>query len=263
MSVDPKYRVSLKGKDFVLYAGLLDLAHRSGLVSFEVNVLQYPAPENGNVTVCQATANFEGGRFFTEIGDASPANTSAQIALHAVRMAATRAKGRALRDALNIGEVMFEELADREDEPAVPGQRKAPPAKPATQPAVPRARHDPKDHAGGKGTGTPCEWPGCGVLIEDEQQVRISTEYANHPLCVHHEGQLRSVRSKKAEKAKHAEADLLAAQVEAEANAASDELVLQAYNEEDDAALDEAARAGETSGYVELVPTGVSAEAPA
>jgi hypothetical protein len=49
---------------------------------------------------------------FSGIGDASPANVNRQIAPHIIRMAETRAKARALRDAINVGVTAFEELGE-------------------------------------------------------------------------------------------------------------------------------------------------------
>lgn len=48
---------------------------------------------------------------FDGIGDANPENVNSFIVPHLIRMAETRAKARALRDAVNIGVVWFEELA--------------------------------------------------------------------------------------------------------------------------------------------------------
>lgn len=141
MSIDSRYIVDLKGKKFVLWSGLIDAATNAGLQSIEVNLIQFPSAENGQLAIAQATATFEGGRFFTEIGDCGPGNCTPMIAAHSCRMACTRAKGRALRDALNIGETMFEELGP--DSESQNGQ----PTNHGARTAVPRARHDPEDDA--------------------------------------------------------------------------------------------------------------------
>lgn len=94
-----------------MYAGLLDLAHRSGLLDILTEVVQCPSVANGWTAIMACRAVFERGTF-TGIGDANPENTSALVAPHYIRIAETRAKGRALRDALNIDMVTREELGD-------------------------------------------------------------------------------------------------------------------------------------------------------
>lgn len=98
------------GKEHPTYAGVLDEAHKQGLKGIEVDILQFPSEENKYVCICQAKVTMEDDKVFTEIGDASPRNVNSMISKHLIRMAATRAKGRALRDAVNIGNALKEEI---------------------------------------------------------------------------------------------------------------------------------------------------------
>jgi len=107
--VREEYMIERQGKRFVLYAGLLEEAHSRGLRSIETELLQVPGPGNGEVAIVKAVVRTEDGKF-TGIGDASPENVNRTIAPHVIRMAETRAKARALRDAINVGVTAFEEL---------------------------------------------------------------------------------------------------------------------------------------------------------
>ena len=104
-----EYMIERQGKRFVLYAGLLEEAHSRGLRSIETELLQIPKSENGEVAIVRAVVRTEDGKF-TGIGDASPENVNRTIVPHVIRMAETRAKARALRDAINVGVTAFEEL---------------------------------------------------------------------------------------------------------------------------------------------------------
>ncbi len=106
---------NIKGKDFVLYAGVLDLANQKGLLKLEVELLQYPTKDNGYEAICRAIAEGKSGEVFSDIGDANPGNCTPMIAKHLIRMASTRAKGRALRDMCNIGIACLEELDSLDD----------------------------------------------------------------------------------------------------------------------------------------------------
>jgi hypothetical protein len=106
-----EFVISRHGKDYVLYAGLLDEAHQQGLKAIRTQLIQAPTPENGNVAICFAEVTTERGTF-TGIGDADPGNVNRQMAHALIRMAETRAKARALRDAVNVAMVAIEELAE-------------------------------------------------------------------------------------------------------------------------------------------------------
>jgi len=110
--LDKRFLVDLKGKEFVTYAGLLDLAHQHGLTKLEVELMQFPSSDNGMECIVKATAVTESGMVFCDIGDANPDNTNKSVAQHIIRMASTRAKARVLRDLSNIGMTALEELSD-------------------------------------------------------------------------------------------------------------------------------------------------------
>ena len=108
-----EFLITRQGRQYVLFAGLLDEAHARGLRSIETELLQAPSPENGEVAIVRAVVRTEEGKF-SGIGDASPENVNRSIAPHLIRMAETRAKARALRDAINVGVTAYEELGDEE-----------------------------------------------------------------------------------------------------------------------------------------------------
>jgi hypothetical protein len=100
-------------KDVVLYAGLLNQAHEEGLARVRTSILQIPTEENGRLAIIKAEVETSKG-VFEAIGDACPQNVDDFLAPHLIRVAETRAKARALRDAVNVGVISFEEL-DGED----------------------------------------------------------------------------------------------------------------------------------------------------
>jgi hypothetical protein len=115
--VREEFMITRQGKQYVLYSGLLDEAHSLGLTGIDTDLIQVPDESNGNVAIVKATAEMEDGRRFSGIGDASPENVGRNIAPHLIRMAETRAKARALRDAVNVGATALEELLDGDDAP--------------------------------------------------------------------------------------------------------------------------------------------------
>jgi len=113
--LDERFIKNIQGKDFVLYSGLLDLAHQKGLQKLEVELIQIPNEENQRIAVCRAIAVSHDGKIFSDIGDAESNNVNKKIAPHIIRMASTRAKARALRDFCNIGMTCLEELGEISD----------------------------------------------------------------------------------------------------------------------------------------------------
>ena len=136
--------VERQGKQFVLYAGLLSLAHEQGLKSVTTSLVQVPSEANNRVAICTAVVTLEKDgveRVFTGIGDAAPNNVAPAMQTCLIRMAETRAKARALRDAVNIGVAAFEELGEEDSTDGAPerGYRTTPAPRPRmerTPPAV-------------------------------------------------------------------------------------------------------------------------------
>ena len=151
MAVAKQFIVNRQGKDFVLYAGLLDAAHTEGLKRISTKLLQAPSAENGQMAICAAEVETAKG-IFTGIGDASPDNVGRMIAPHCIRMAETRAKARALRDAINVGVTAFEELGEVDEDPSEGRQaqgnadgrqlRAVPPSAPAATRSQPATQAD-------------------------------------------------------------------------------------------------------------------------
>jgi hypothetical protein len=114
--VKSEFLINHRGKTYALYSGLLDEAHSKGLHSIDTLIVQPPNEQNGNVAIVFAKVTMDTDsdpadrRYFTGYGDASPENVGRNIAPHLLRMAETRAKARALRDAINVGIVAFEEM---------------------------------------------------------------------------------------------------------------------------------------------------------
>jgi hypothetical protein len=101
------------GREHEVYASLLDRAHKAGLKRIETELVWWPekyGPSEGAYQgwICKATVEMEDGRIFEAHGDASPENVRNPKQVRPCAMAETRAKARALRDALNAGAEGFE-----------------------------------------------------------------------------------------------------------------------------------------------------------
>ena len=115
--IDKKFIKNLQGKDFVLYGGLVELAHEKGLIGLESEMVH--ADYEKREFVFKATAQLLDStidtiKTFTSYGDANTSNVNKGIAVHIIRMADTRAKARCLRDACNVGMCSVEELGGSE-----------------------------------------------------------------------------------------------------------------------------------------------------
>ena len=110
--LDERFITTIENKDFVLYAGLLDLAHQKGILKIDVEPLQLPSAENGHMAICRAIVVSKSGEVFSDVGDATPQNCHPRVAKHLLRMASTRAIARALRSMTNVGMTALEEIGD-------------------------------------------------------------------------------------------------------------------------------------------------------
>ena len=106
-TIPAKYIQKLQGKDFVRFAGLLQMAQAEGLVELSAVWTHNEA----ELSLAHAVAIFEDGRRYEESGDSTPQNAK-NIGLHWRRMSLTRAKARALRDALGVEECSVEEMGE-------------------------------------------------------------------------------------------------------------------------------------------------------
>lgn len=174
--ISPEFVVSLKGgKSFPVYAGVLDAAHRAGLRQLTTELLQAPAEENHWTAIVKARAvlvDESGEKIFEEIGDASPANTSDHLVSALIRLAATRAKGRALRDAVNIGQALLEELPPEAQMEAAPPRRQ--------EAVVPARRTTPV----GRPANGNAACDGCGVSLRPAQAVFSQRNFGGATLCM-------------------------------------------------------------------------------
>lgn len=101
-------------KKVVDFKTLLALAHSRGIESVETESLAV----NEKFAFFKATVTMTGGKTYCGHGDATPANVRPDMVIHMIRLAETRAIVRALRLAVNVGEVGAEELADYDHQTA-------------------------------------------------------------------------------------------------------------------------------------------------
>jgi hypothetical protein len=117
MPLSREHIMEQHGRRYVLFSGLLALAHEEGLTRVTTTLVQIPNESNGNVAICHATVETTKGSF-DGIGDASPGNVGRAIAPHIIRMSETRAVARAFRVAVNVGEALADDPSDEAPEPS-------------------------------------------------------------------------------------------------------------------------------------------------
>ena len=114
-TLDERFITEIDGNKFIQLAGLIDLGHKRGLSKIEVDIVQLPSSDNENFAVCKCVVVSKDQEVFSEVGDASPANTNSRVSKHLLRIAASRSLGRALRIFTNAGLVCLDELGDLDD----------------------------------------------------------------------------------------------------------------------------------------------------
>jgi hypothetical protein len=147
-------------RESIAYAELLKLAHDEGLKSIATELVLQPSEDNGRLAIVKAAVETERGHY-EGIGDADPGNVDDFLVPHLIRVAETRAKARALRDAVNCGVVSSEELdgvsLDRSSRPG-PGARAPQPSRPertSTSPTRPRGNASYRPRSNGNGSPEP------------------------------------------------------------------------------------------------------------
>jgi hypothetical protein len=114
--------------DHVKVSGLLDRAHKLKFKRVTSCMLQAPFKENGNMCICHGEVETADGHIFSAVADATPENVKPNVRNAFVRMADTRAIGRALRWALNIDGAAAEEIVEDDAGNAVPYEQASKPA---------------------------------------------------------------------------------------------------------------------------------------
>ncbi len=182
MGIAKEFIFNLKGREYPVYGGCLDAATKAGLRSLTTEIVQIPGPENGHMAVVMATARFEDGREFVDVGDCSQASTSPMLAAAALRLASTRAKGRVLRDAINVGMTLLEELPDTDalSAPAAEASRAERAARPQ-EPGPNTQRPTPKPE-GNAGAAPICATESCHKPLT-KGQYEFSLRAFSQPLC--------------------------------------------------------------------------------
>ena len=104
-----KHIVTIKGKQFITFAGLLDRAYREGLE--DIRIIDLRVDWDKKAAYCIAACKI-GEKEIMSAGSGTVENCNTMVAGHFVEMAQTRAFARCLRTALNIDLVSKEEMKE-------------------------------------------------------------------------------------------------------------------------------------------------------
>ncbi len=186
MAIEARFMVSLSGKEFILYGGLLDCAHRAGLVGIETDLVQIPTAQNDFTAIVKARVKMDHTgdgpvRVYEAYADASPKNVGPKIATALLRMCETRAKARALRDATNVGEPLFDDPEEAGDGRFAPSVREVP------IPLTLGAGRKTPDNGSAPAPDACAE---CGVALSPGQAKVSRTRYIR-PLCPRHQAEAK------------------------------------------------------------------------
>jgi len=108
-------------KPIAKYAQVLAMQHQF-ITSILAEIIQLPSAENGGMAVFKCTVTIERDgqdpRVFVSHGDAAPDSVSPDMRPNIVRIAETRAKARAIKDAIGFTGLVAEEMSDYSGESA-------------------------------------------------------------------------------------------------------------------------------------------------
>ena len=160
---DRKHIFNRQGKDTVLYAGLLNAAHTQfGLRGITTTLVLHPSGPSGiDYAIVAAIVETDYGSF-SALGEAGGAREQNPVGKqHPIRMAETRAKARALRDAMNVTDIdIADDVPEYDRETGeIAGPRPGAPS-PRPTPGASYGRFDSGAVPPARGTDSPPPFPG-------------------------------------------------------------------------------------------------------
>ena len=109
LKIDSRFIVSVQGKQFITYNGLLAYAKQSGGIKSK-EVLRLDISEDWKSAVAHVRVTMNDGSIFEDVGTCTPLN-SKSVTTYPQEMAVTRGFARAIRTGLNVDYCSKEELS--------------------------------------------------------------------------------------------------------------------------------------------------------